>query len=66
MDDKSDKGDKGVLDLVAGITRIDPLALAPFQQAMNDEVIPEIVKVVEERRVLAAESRLRQLKDLGG
>jgi hypothetical protein len=29
---------------------------------MNDEVIPEIVRVVEERRLLAVESRNRQLK----
>jgi hypothetical protein len=29
---------------------------------MTDEVIPEIVKVVEERRMLAAESRHWQLK----
>jgi hypothetical protein len=30
---------------------------------MTQEVIPEIVKVVDERRMLAAESRHWQLKD---
>ena len=65
MTDKDDKAEKGVLDRIQGVVRVDPGVLAPFQEAMKDDVIPEIVKVVEERRVLAAESRLRQLKDLG-
>ena len=33
---------------------------------MTDEVIPEIVRAVEERRKLAAESRNWQLEDLNG
>lgn len=33
-----------------------------FQQAMTDEVIPEIVEVIEERRLLAAHTRHQQLK----
>ena len=40
---------------------VDPAALEEFRKAMEQEVIPEIVKVVEERRLLAAESRERQL-----
>jgi hypothetical protein len=59
-DDK--KEDKGIFDLVEGLTAVDPAALADFKQEMTQEVIPEIVKVVEERRVLAAESRHWQLK----
>jgi hypothetical protein len=61
MDDEK-KEEKGVFDLIEGLTAVDPKALAAFQQAMIDEVIPEIVKVVEERRMLAAESREWQLK----
>jgi hypothetical protein len=59
--DKKDE-DKGVFDLVEGLTSVDPKALADFKQEMTQEVIPEIVKVVEERRMLAAESRHWQLK----
>jgi hypothetical protein len=59
-DDKEEK--KGVFDLVEGLTVIDPNALAEFKQEMTEAVIPEIVKIVEERRVLAAESRHWQLK----
>jgi hypothetical protein len=59
-DDKEEK--KGMFDLVEGLTVIDPNALAEFKQEMTEAVIPEIVKIVEERRVLAAESRHWQLK----
>lgn len=59
-DEKEEK--KGVFDLVEGLTVIDPNALADFKQEMTQEVIPEIVKIVEERRMLAAESRHWQLK----
>ena len=59
-DDKEEK--KGVFDLVEGLTVIDPNALEEFKQEMTEEVIPEIVKIVEERRMLAAESRHWQLK----
>ena len=51
-----------VFDLIEGLTPVDPKALADFKQEMTQEVIPEIVKVVEERRLLAAESRHWQLK----
>ena len=40
---------------------VDPAALEEFKKAMEQDVIPEIIKVVEERRLLAAESRERQL-----
>jgi hypothetical protein len=59
-DEKEEK--KGVFDLVEGLTVIDPNALADFKQEMTQEVIPEIVKIVEERRMLAAESRHWQLR----
>jgi len=54
--------DKKVFDLIEGLTAVDPKALADFKQEMTQEVIPDIVKVVEERRLLAAESRHWQLK----
>ena len=59
-DEREEK--KGVFDLVEGFTAIDPNALTEFKQEMTEEVIPEIVKIVEERRMLAAESRHWQLK----
>ena len=63
-DKQKDKAeDKKVFDLIEGLTPIDPKALADFKQEMTQEVIPEIVKVVDERRMLAAESRHWQLKD---
>jgi hypothetical protein len=57
-----DKKEADVFEAIEGLTPVDPSALADFQRAMNDEVIPEIVKIVEERRMLAAESRHWQLK----
>jgi len=62
MSEENKEEKNGVFDLVEGLTSIDPRALADFKQAMTQEVIPEIVKIVEERRMLAAESRHWQLK----
>ena len=62
MSEEKKEEKNGVFDLVEGLTSIDPRALADFKQAMTQEVIPEIVKIVEERRMLAAESRHWQLK----
>ncbi len=58
----SDREEKGVFDLIQGLTPVNPKALEEYLKTMNQEVIPEIVKVVEERRILAAESRHWQLK----
>jgi hypothetical protein len=57
-----DKRETDVFNVVEGLTTIDPKALEEFKRAMTEEVIPEIVRVVEERRMLAAESREWQLK----
>jgi hypothetical protein len=54
--------DKDVFDLIEGLTSVDQDELADFEHAMSEEVIPEIVKVVEKRRMLAAKSRHWQLK----
>lgn len=57
------KGEESsVLDKIDNLKEIDPQQLQEFKRLMTDEVIPEIIKVVEERRVRAAESRLWQLK----
>lgn len=58
MDDK----ETNVFDLIEGLKPVDPNALADFERVMTEEVIPEIVRVVEQRRLFVAESRLRQLK----
>lgn len=57
-----EKDEEAKIDLVAGLTPVDQAALAEFKKVMADEVIPEIVRVVEERRLGAADSRLWQLK----
>lgn len=57
-----DKEKDSIFDLIEDLKPVDPQTIAEFERAMDDEVIPEIVRVVEERRMLAAESRRRQLK----
>ena len=57
IDEKRD-----VFEFVQGSTEVDPQELAEFKRTMTEEVIPEIVKVVEKRRLKAADSRQWQLK----
>ncbi|MRR50428.1 MAG: hypothetical protein EG825_05865 [Rhodocyclaceae bacterium] len=59
---KMDDMKKGLLDHIDGLTPVSPDTFADFKRAMDQEVIPEIVRVVEERRLAAAESRHWQLK----
>ena len=56
-----EKDDTTKLDLPKELVPVDPEAIAEYERAM-DEVIPKIAEAVEERRMLAVESRLRQLK----
>lgn len=56
-----EKDDAAKLDLPKELEPIDPEAIAEYERAM-DEVIPKIAEAVEERRMLAVESRMRQLK----
>ena len=51
-----------VFELVEGMKPVDRKALAEFERKMNEEVVPEIVQIVEKRRLFAAEGRVRQLK----
>ena len=48
-------------ELVKWYRLVDPQQLAEFKRVMTEEVIPEIVKAVEERYRLAAESREWQI-----
>lgn len=54
--------EKSIFELIGGFTELPANALADFQRTMADEVIPQIVQIVEERRLAAAESRHWQLK----
>jgi hypothetical protein len=56
-----EKDDSTKLGLPEELEPVDPEAIAEFERAM-DEVIPKIAEAVEERRMLAVESRMRQLK----
>lgn len=58
MDDK----DENISERIDGLKPLNPNAMKEFQRVMTEEVIPEIVRVVEERRLAAAESRHWQLK----
>jgi hypothetical protein len=58
--DKSKKND--LFNDVDGLHPLDPKSLRQFEDAMNEDVIPEIVDAVEDRRLRAAESRRWQLK----
>jgi hypothetical protein len=62
MEKRIDDKEVGVFDLIEGLTPIDELVLADFKRTMAEEVIPEILRVVEERRISAAKSREWQLK----
>ena len=56
------KESEDVFQLVDGLKPVDPKTLAEYERTMKDEVVPAIVKVVEQRRLFAAESRLRRRK----
>lgn len=60
--DAEEKKEAGVFDFIEGLMPVDATALADFKREMTEEVIPEIVRIVEERRMRAAESRQWQLK----
>ena len=47
---------------IRGARSVDAAAVTDFMQIVKKDVIPEILKVVEERRVLAAQKRKQTLK----
>lgn len=59
-----DNKESNVSDLMKGLKPVDPKRLANFERVMTEEVIPAIKKILEQRRLFATETRLRQLKRL--
>lgn len=57
-----DKKKTNIFDEIEKLKPVDPKALENFKRTMTEEVIPEVVKVIEERCMFAAISRKRQLK----
>ena len=57
-----DKNKTGLFELVEGLEPVDASALAEYEREMTDEAIPEMLREVKKRRMLAAESRHRQLE----
>jgi hypothetical protein len=56
------KKDPSLFDQIKGLTPVDPKVLAELEREMLEEVIPEIIRDVDRRRMLAAEGRHRQLQ----
>lgn len=59
-DDSAKKGSRS--NALQGLAVVDPNVLQEFLKEMDEQVIPDIVKAMEERRLQAAESRQWQLK----
>ena len=57
-----DKSGSELFKLIVGLKPVDEGVLAAFEREMTEHAIPEIVRAVERRRMLAAESRNRQLE----
>lgn len=51
-----------VFDEIEGLTSVEADDIKEFEVAMNEQVIPEIVEVVEKRRMLAGKTRHWHLK----
>jgi hypothetical protein len=58
----NDKGRNGLFDLIDGLRPVDPRALEEYERGMAEEAIPEIIRALENRQRLAAESRQRRLE----
>lgn len=57
-----DKSQSGLFKLVDGLKPVNASDLADYEREMRDEAIPDIIRDVEKRRMLAAESRHRRLE----
>jgi hypothetical protein len=57
-----DKNQSGLFKLIEGLKPVEASALSEFEREMADEAIPAMLKEVEKRWMLAAESRNRQLE----
>ncbi|HJV72731.1 MAG TPA: hypothetical protein VJ654_00790 [Noviherbaspirillum sp.] len=49
--------DKSVFEYIQGVKAVDPQELAAFRKAMTEQVIPEIVRIIEDRSTNAAQMR---------
>ena len=49
--------EKSVLEHIRGVKAVDPQELAVFRKAMTEQVIPEIVRIIEDRSTNAAQMR---------
>jgi len=58
MDEKK----TGVFKLIAGLKPVDAIALAEYERGMTNEAIPEIIRDVEKRLMLAIDGRQRRLE----
>lgn len=52
----------GIFKLVEGLKPVDASSLAEYEREMTEDAIPAIIKDVEKRRILAAESRQRSFE----
>ena len=57
-----DKKEPPILEQIEGLTSVDPDSLKEFNREMSERVVPKIRRLVERRRMLAAESRQRKLE----
>lgn len=48
--------------LLEGLQPVDPAALAAFEQEMTSHAIPEIMRAVKRRQLLAEEARQRKME----
>jgi len=59
---KTKKSHQRLLNAVDGLKPVKPEVIKDFDTAMTEKVIPEIVKAIDDRRLAAAQTRLKQLK----
>ena len=59
--EKADEKKAGVFKLIDGLKPVDANVLTEYELAMTNEGIPEIIKAVEKRLLLAIDSRQRRL-----
>ena len=57
-----DKSKTGIFKLIEGLKPVDANALTEYEREMTEEGIPGILRAVEKRQVLAAESRQRRME----
>ena len=51
-----------LLEKIQGLEPVEPEKVEEFKRAMTDDIVPRMVKAVEDRRLAAAKSRGKPLK----